>query len=72
MIKHMILALLIGASPAFASNYYVDCNYGSNGNPGTIQQFSTGRHDQPAKGLHMVRNPDASFEREQWIVNQNR
>jgi hypothetical protein len=38
MIKHMILALLIGASPAFASNYYVDCNYGSNGNPGTSQQ----------------------------------
>jgi hypothetical protein len=38
MIKQMILALLIGASPAFASNYYVDCNYGSNGNPGTSQQ----------------------------------
>src|SRR5208282_4407645 len=32
------LLLLIGAPLACASNYYVDCNYGSNGNPGTSQQ----------------------------------
>jgi hypothetical protein len=38
MIKHIILALFMGALPAFASNYYVDCNYGSNGNPGISQQ----------------------------------
>jgi hypothetical protein len=38
MIKQVVLALLIWASPSFASNYFVDCNYGSNGNPGTSQQ----------------------------------
>jgi hypothetical protein len=38
MIKQVLLLLLIGAPLACASNYYVDCNYGSNGNPGTSQQ----------------------------------
>jgi hypothetical protein len=38
MIKPLLLLLLIGAPLAFASNYYVDCNYGSNGNPGTSPQ----------------------------------
>jgi len=30
--------LLVCASFAHATNYYVDCNYGSNGNPGTSPQ----------------------------------
>ena len=30
--------LLLCASFAHAANYYVDCNYGSNGNPGTTPQ----------------------------------
>ena len=38
MIKRMMLLLFLGARLACASNYYVDCNYGSNGNPGTSQQ----------------------------------
>jgi len=38
MIKQILLLLLVGAPLACASDYYVDCNYGSNGNPGTSQQ----------------------------------
>ena len=30
--------LLVCAGFAHATNYYVDCNYGSNGNPGTSPQ----------------------------------
>ncbi len=36
--KQLLLLLLIGAPLACASEYYVDCNYGSNGNPGTSPQ----------------------------------
>ncbi len=36
MTKTLLLVLLLmGASLAYASDYYVDCNGGSNGNPGT-------------------------------------
>src|ERR1700744_6152546 len=35
MIKRLLFFLLLGARVACASNYYVDCNNGSNGNPGT-------------------------------------
>ncbi len=38
MIKRVLLLLFIGAPLACASDYYVDCNYGSNGNPGTSPQ----------------------------------
>jgi hypothetical protein len=38
MMKQVLLLLLLGAPLACASNYYVDCNYGSNGNPGTSPQ----------------------------------
>lgn len=38
MIKQLLLLLLLGAPLACASDYYVDCNYGSNGNAGTSQQ----------------------------------
>jgi hypothetical protein len=38
MIKRVVLLLLLGAPLACASNYYVDCNYGANGNPGTSPQ----------------------------------
>jgi hypothetical protein len=38
MIKQMLWLLILGAPLACASDYYVDCNYGSNGNPGTSQQ----------------------------------
>jgi hypothetical protein len=38
MIKHFLVLILLGAPLAFGSDYYVDCNYGSNGNPGTSQQ----------------------------------
>ena len=38
MIKQMLLLLILGAPLACASDYYVDCNYGSNGNPGTSPQ----------------------------------
>jgi len=38
MIKQLLLLLFLGAPLACASNYYVDCNYGSNGNPGTSPQ----------------------------------
>jgi hypothetical protein len=39
MIKKMVfLLLLLGARVGCASNYYVDCNYGSNGNAGTSPQ----------------------------------
>jgi hypothetical protein len=38
MIKPLILLLLAGVPLTFASDYYVDCNYGSNGNAGTSQQ----------------------------------
>ncbi len=40
MIKQLLLLLIIGAPLACASDYYVDCNYGSNGNPGTSQQLA--------------------------------
>src|ERR1039458_210722 len=38
MIKQVLLLLFLGAPLACASEYYVDCNYGSNGNPGTSPQ----------------------------------
>ena len=38
MIKRVLLLLLLGAPLACASDYFVDCNYGSNGNPGTTPQ----------------------------------
>jgi len=38
MIKEVLLLLCLGAPLACASDYYVDCNYGSNGNPGTSPQ----------------------------------
>ena len=38
MIKQVLLLLFLGARLACATDYYVDCNYGSNGNPGTSQQ----------------------------------
>ncbi len=38
MIKQVLLLLLLGAPLACASDYFVDCNYGSNGNPGTSPQ----------------------------------
>jgi len=38
MIKQVLLLLFLGAPLACASDYYVDCNYGSNGNPGTSPQ----------------------------------
>jgi hypothetical protein len=38
MKRLVCLLLLIGARAACASSYYVDCNYGSNGNPGTSPQ----------------------------------
>ncbi len=38
MIKQVLLLLFLGAPLACASNYYVDCNYGSNGNTGTSPQ----------------------------------
>jgi len=38
MIKQLLWLLLLGAPLACASDYYVDCNYGSNGNPGTSPQ----------------------------------
>lgn len=39
MIKQVVLvALLLGARLGCALDYYVDCNYGSNGNPGTSMQ----------------------------------
>ncbi|MGB6387671.1 MAG: hypothetical protein WBD25_21285 [Terriglobales bacterium] len=40
MIKQLLLLLLLGAPLACASNYYVDCNYGSNGNLGTSPQLA--------------------------------
>src|SRR5450755_2979986 len=38
MIKQLLLLLLLGAPLGCASDYFVDCNYGSNGNPGTSPQ----------------------------------
>lgn len=38
MIRKVLLLLCLGARVACASNYYVDCNYGSNGNLGTSPQ----------------------------------
>jgi hypothetical protein len=38
MIKQVLLLLILGGPLACASDYYVDCNYGSNGNPGTSPQ----------------------------------
>jgi len=38
MKRYFVLLLLLGARAACASNYFVDCNYGSNGNPGTSPQ----------------------------------
>ena len=40
MINKLLLLLILGAPWAFASDYYVDCNYGSNGNSGTSPQFA--------------------------------
>jgi len=40
MIKRVLLLLFLGARVACASNYYVDCNYGSNGNLGTSPQLA--------------------------------
>ncbi len=40
MIKHIVFLLLWGVGAACASNYYVDCNYGSNGNAGTSPQLA--------------------------------
>src|SRR5450755_2562047 len=40
MIKQLVLLLSLGATLACASNYYVDCNYGANGNPGTSPQLA--------------------------------
>ena len=38
MIRIALLLLLVGGPVACASDYYVDCNYGSNGNLGTSRQ----------------------------------
>jgi hypothetical protein len=38
MIKQVLLLLLLGARLACAYDYFVDCNYGANGNSGTSQQ----------------------------------
>ena len=38
--KWWLPLLLLGARAACASNYYVDCNSGSNGNPGTSMQLA--------------------------------
>ena len=38
MIKQVLVLLFLGAPLACASDYFVDCNYGSNGNPGTSTQ----------------------------------
>jgi len=40
MIRKVLLLLIVGAPLACASDYYVDCNYGSNGNPGTSPQLA--------------------------------
>ena len=82
--KRVLFFLLLGAQWACASNYYVDCNYGSNGNAGTspqqawrtllqvgISYVSARRHHQLATGLHLERDSDSTIEREQWIVDQD-
>jgi hypothetical protein len=38
MIRQVLLLLLLGAPLACASDYFVDCNYGSNGNSGSSPQ----------------------------------
>ena len=38
--KRLMLLLFLGAPLACASNYYVDCNYGSNGNSGASPQLA--------------------------------
>ncbi len=38
MMKQVLLLLSLGGPLACASSYYVDCNYGANGNPGTSPQ----------------------------------
>ena len=38
--KRLMLLLCLGAPLACASNYYVDCNYGSNGNSGVSPQLA--------------------------------
>jgi hypothetical protein len=38
--KWLVLLLFLGARMACASDYYVDCNNGSNGNPGTSVQLA--------------------------------
>ncbi|MBZ5548441.1 MAG: right-handed parallel beta-helix repeat-containing protein [Acidobacteriia bacterium] len=40
MIRKVLLLLLVGGPLACASDYYVDCNYGSNGNSGTSPQMA--------------------------------
>jgi hypothetical protein len=63
MIKQMLLLLIIGGPLACASDYYVDCNYGSNGNPGTSQQqawrtlLEVGISNfQPGDAIHLLRD----------------
>ena len=38
MIKKLVMLLFLGGTVACASDSYVDCNYGSNGNSGTSPQ----------------------------------
>src|SRR5579859_1650430 len=40
MRRFLWLLLLLGARAGCALDYYVDCNYGSNGNPGTSAQLA--------------------------------
>jgi len=40
MIRRVLLLLFMGAGLACASDYYVDCNYGSNGNSGLSPQLA--------------------------------
>ena len=63
MIKHVLLLLLAGAPLACASDYYVDCNYGSNGNSGTSPQLAwrtllkVGISSfQPGDTIHLLRD----------------
>ena len=40
MIRRIVVLLVMGAGVACASDYYVDCNYGSNGNSGRSPQLA--------------------------------
>ena len=62
MIRQLLLLLSLGAPCACASDYYVDCNYGSNGNAGTSQQqawrtlLEVGIHGfQPGDTINLIR-----------------